>query len=304
MAVVPAALAAVFVFWGWLMSHVMNTYARLPVTFSHGEGSRITDTEGKEYLDALSGIAVSTLGHAHPEAGRGDRRAGRAPAAYLQPLPHPRAGAACRQAGRHCPAWTRSSSATPAARPTRRRSSWRASTATRRASTRRPSSSWKRLSTAAPWRRCRPPATARCRPASSRWSPVSCACRTTISTAIEAVAEHNKNVVAVLVELVQGEGGIHIADVDFLQGSAPALRRAGLAADLRRGAVRHRPHRQVVRLSSMPASSPDVMTLAKGLGSRRADRRLPGRAARRPGCSSRATTARPSAAIRWPARRR
>ena len=48
------------------MSHVMNTYARLPVTFSHGKGCRVTDTEGKEYLDALSGIAVSTLGHAHP----------------------------------------------------------------------------------------------------------------------------------------------------------------------------------------------------------------------------------------------
>ncbi len=48
------------------MSHVMNTYARLPVAFSHGEGSRITDTEGREYLDALSGIAVNTLGHAHP----------------------------------------------------------------------------------------------------------------------------------------------------------------------------------------------------------------------------------------------
>ena len=45
----------------------MNTYARLPVTFSHGNGCRITDTEGKEYLDALSGIAVSTLGHAHPK---------------------------------------------------------------------------------------------------------------------------------------------------------------------------------------------------------------------------------------------
>ena len=45
----------------------MHTYARLPVTFSHGNGCRITDTEGKEYLDALSGIAVSTLGHAHPK---------------------------------------------------------------------------------------------------------------------------------------------------------------------------------------------------------------------------------------------
>jgi acetylornithine/N-succinyldiaminopimelate aminotransferase len=49
------------------MSHIMNTYARLPVAFSHGEGSRITDIEGKVYLDALSGIAVSTLGHAHPK---------------------------------------------------------------------------------------------------------------------------------------------------------------------------------------------------------------------------------------------
>lgn len=45
----------------------MNTYARLPVAFSHGKGSRVTDTEGREYLDALSGIAVNTLGHAHPK---------------------------------------------------------------------------------------------------------------------------------------------------------------------------------------------------------------------------------------------
>ena len=48
------------------MSHVMNTYARQPVAFSHGKGSRLTDTEGKTYLDALSGIAVNTLGHNHP----------------------------------------------------------------------------------------------------------------------------------------------------------------------------------------------------------------------------------------------
>ncbi len=49
------------------MSHVMNTYARLPVAFSHGEGSWVTDTDGKIYLDGLSGIAVSTLGHNHPD---------------------------------------------------------------------------------------------------------------------------------------------------------------------------------------------------------------------------------------------
>jgi acetylornithine aminotransferase len=49
------------------MSHLMNTYARQPVTFTHGEGAFLWDTDGKRYLDALSGIAVNTLGHAHPK---------------------------------------------------------------------------------------------------------------------------------------------------------------------------------------------------------------------------------------------
>ena len=48
------------------MSHLMNVFARLPVAFSHGDGSWVTDTEGKVYLDALAGIAVNTLGHNHP----------------------------------------------------------------------------------------------------------------------------------------------------------------------------------------------------------------------------------------------
>jgi acetylornithine aminotransferase len=45
----------------------MNTYNRQPVTFSHGEGVWLWDINGKRYLDALSGIAVNTLGHAHPK---------------------------------------------------------------------------------------------------------------------------------------------------------------------------------------------------------------------------------------------
>lgn len=44
----------------------MNTYARLPVAFSHGKGVWLWDSDGNRYLDALSGIAVNTLGHAHP----------------------------------------------------------------------------------------------------------------------------------------------------------------------------------------------------------------------------------------------
>jgi acetylornithine/N-succinyldiaminopimelate aminotransferase len=47
--------------------HVMQTYTRLPVAFVRGEGTRLWDSEGREYLDFLSGLAVVSLGHAHPE---------------------------------------------------------------------------------------------------------------------------------------------------------------------------------------------------------------------------------------------
>ena len=46
--------------------HTMNTYGRLPIALSHGQGCRVWDVNGKEYLDALGGIAVNTLGHNHP----------------------------------------------------------------------------------------------------------------------------------------------------------------------------------------------------------------------------------------------
>jgi acetylornithine aminotransferase len=45
----------------------MNTYGRLPIALSHGQGCRVWDTAGKAYLDGLGGIAVNTLGHNHPE---------------------------------------------------------------------------------------------------------------------------------------------------------------------------------------------------------------------------------------------
>ncbi|HSE00732.1 MAG TPA: aspartate aminotransferase family protein [Burkholderiales bacterium] len=48
------------------MSHVMNTYARLPVAFDRGAGSWLWDANGKRYLDAVAGVAVCGLGHSHP----------------------------------------------------------------------------------------------------------------------------------------------------------------------------------------------------------------------------------------------
>ena len=46
--------------------HVMNTYGRVPIALSHGQGCRVWDVNGKAYLDGLGGIAVNTLGHNHP----------------------------------------------------------------------------------------------------------------------------------------------------------------------------------------------------------------------------------------------
>ena len=48
------------------MSKLFANYKRAEVAFTHGQGVKLYDTSGKEYLDFLSGIAVSALGHAHP----------------------------------------------------------------------------------------------------------------------------------------------------------------------------------------------------------------------------------------------
>ena len=47
-------------------THLMQTYSPQPVAFARGEGAWLWDTDGKRYLDALAGIAVNGLGHAHP----------------------------------------------------------------------------------------------------------------------------------------------------------------------------------------------------------------------------------------------
>jgi acetylornithine/N-succinyldiaminopimelate aminotransferase len=64
---VPGGLSAVFVLGEHLMSqHLMQTYARQPVAFVRGEGVWLYDENGDKYLDAVAGVAVTGLGHAHP----------------------------------------------------------------------------------------------------------------------------------------------------------------------------------------------------------------------------------------------
>lgn len=55
-------------------AHLMNTYKRPPMVFTHGRGCRLYDADGKEYLDFLGGIAVNALGYSHPRLLRVIRR--------------------------------------------------------------------------------------------------------------------------------------------------------------------------------------------------------------------------------------
>ena len=48
---------------------LMSTYGRIPVAFEKGQGCRIWDQDGRVYLDFLAGIAVTALGHSHPQGG-------------------------------------------------------------------------------------------------------------------------------------------------------------------------------------------------------------------------------------------
>ena len=218
-------MSAVFVFWGCLMSHVMNTYARLPVAFSHGQGSRITDTEGKEYLDALSGIAVSTLGHAHPklvaaiaaQAGRVLHTSNLYGIPGQDQLSDKLASLSGMQEVFFC---NSGCEANEAAIKLARFYGHKKGIETPTIIVMEKAFHGRTMATLS--------ATGN-RKAQAGFEPlVSGFVRVPYDDldAIKAVAEHNKNIVAIMLEIIQGEGGIHLAAVEFQKGLAPA---SGLA---------------------------------------------------------------------------
>ncbi len=261
----PAAVAAVFVFWGCLMSHVMNTYARLPVAFSHGQGSRITDIEGKEYLDGLSGIAVSTLGHAHPkliaaisaQAGRMLHTSNLYRIREQEQLADRLAALSGMQEIFFC---NSGCEANEAAIKLARYYGHKKGIETPTVIVMEKAFHGRTMATLS--------ATGN-RKAQAGFEPlVSGFVRVPYNDieAIKTVAEHNKQIVAVMLEIVQGEGGIHLASIEFqkeLREICDAHDWLLICDEVQCGMARTGKWFGYQHAGIQP----DVATLAKGLGS-------------------------------------
>ena len=158
------------------MPHVMNTYGRLPIALSHGKGCWVWDTHGKRYLDGLGGIAVNTLGHAHPKLVPAlQEQIGKlihSSNYYEVPLQEQLAKELCRLSGMNSVFFCSTGlEANEAAIKLARKFGHDK----RGALNARKSSSTKRPSTGAPSPRCRPPATPKYKKALSHWLMDLCA---------------------------------------------------------------------------------------------------------------------------------
>ena len=247
------------------MSHLMNTYARLPVTFSHGEGSRITDINGKTYLDALSGIAVNTLGHNHPalvsaisaQAGRMLHVSNLYGIREQEQL----ADRLCALSGMTDAFFCNSGcEANEAAIKLARFYGHQKGVDNPAIIVMEKAFHGRTLATLS--------ATGN-RKAQAGFEPlVSGFVRVPYNDleAIRAVAKHNQNVVAVMLEMVQGEGGINIASVEFQRGLRQLCDEQGwllMCDEVQCGVGRTGKWFGFQQAGILP----DVISLAKGLGS-------------------------------------
>ena len=247
------------------MSHVMNTYARLPVAFSHGQGSRIFDTEGGEYLDALSGIAVSTLGHAHPrlvaaiaaQAGRLLHTSNLYQIREQERLSDRLAELSGMQEVFFC---NSGCEANEAAIKLARFYGHKKGVESPTIIVMEKAFHGRTMATLS--------ATGN-RKAQAGFEPlVSGFVRVPYNDfdAIKAVAEHNKNVVAVMLEIVQGEGGIHLASIEYQRALRQLCDEHGwlmICDEVQCGMARTGKWFGYQHAGIQP----DIATLAKGLGS-------------------------------------
>ena len=248
------------------MSHVMNTYARQPVAFVRGEGVWLWDDEGRKYLDALAGIAVNTLGYAHPKLTRALSQriaSGVIHTSNLWRIPDQEAAAdrIAEITGLDEVFFCNSGlEANEAAIKVARKYGHERGIAEPAIIVMEKAFHGRSLATLS--------ATGS-RKVQAGFEPlVSGFVRVPLNDleAVRQVAEHNKNVVAVFIEPIQGEGGINVSRLDYLRGLKEICERKEwlfMSDEVQCGLGRTGKWFVYQHAGFLP----DVVPLAKGLGS-------------------------------------
>ena len=247
------------------MSHLMNTYARQPVAFVKGQGVWLWDEAGKKYLDALAGIAVNTLGHNHPRLVRAlSEQVGRVihtSNLFQIPLQEAAAERVCAITGLDEVFFCNSGcEANEAAIKIARKYGHERGVAEAAIVVMENSFHGRTLATLS--------ATGS-RKVQAGFEPlVQGFVRVPLNDleAVRQVAEHNKSVVAVLVEPIQGEGGVNVSRLEYLRGLKEICDRHEwlfIADEVQCGLGRTGKW----FVYQHAGFQPDVVPLAKGLGS-------------------------------------
>ncbi len=245
--------------------HVMHTYGRLPMAMSHGRGCWVWDTDGKKYLDGLGGIAVNTLGHAHPKLVPAlQEQIGRlihTSNYYAAPLQESLASTLCELSGLDRVFFCNSGlEANEAALKIARKFGHDKGIARPEVIVYEKAFHGRSIATLS--------ATANPKIQAGFGPLVEGFVRVPLNdvAAIEAVAASNPNVVAVFLEVIQGEGGINPATVDYLRAVRRVCDERGWLLML--DEVQCGMGRTGKWFAHQWAGiRPDVMPLAKGLGS-------------------------------------
>src|SRR3989441_1937557 len=247
------------------MSHVMNTYARQPVAFVRGEGVWLWDEAGKKYLDALAGIAVNTLGYAHPRLTRAlTEQIGRlmhSSNLFRIPLQEAAADRLAEITGLDEVFFCNSGlEANEAAIKIARKYGHERGIAEPAIVVMEKAFHGRSLATLS--------ATGS-RKVQAGFEPlVSGFVRVPLNDldAVRPLAEHNRNVAAVMVEPIQGEGGINVSRLDYLRGLKEICERRDwlfISDEVQCGLGRPVKWFDYQHAGCLP----DVVPLAKGLGS-------------------------------------
>ena len=284
----------------WSNKYLFQNYGRAPLCLVRGEGARVWDTDGKEYLDFVGGIAVDALGHSHPKIVGAIREQATAllQVSNLYQIPsqiHLAKLLVDHSFGDRaffCNSGTEAIEA--AIKLARKYAKETRATDVVDIITMRGAFHGRTLGGAVRDAQREVPARLRAAGAGLQVRR-----RSATSKAVERAVDNRT--AAILVEPIQGEGGVNVAPDGYLAGAPPALRRDRRAADLRRDPDGHGPDRAPLGLPALGCRA-RRHDARQGARERDPDRRDGGAGGVRPRDDRRERTARRSAATRSPRR--